>query len=173
VKAQIEGRSLVPLLENPAADWPDREIFTHVGRWPKDADPQKYKFTNCSVRTARWQLVNANTARGGAPRANARRAGEAANKTAGTASSPAEAIVRAGPEPMTSAWQLFDLSADPGQQTDVAAAHPEVVKKLAAAYDAWWDGVQPMLVNEKVPLAPENPFKTLYLKQFGALPAAQ
>ena len=23
-----------------------------------------------------------------------------------------------------SAWQLFDLQADPGQQTDVAAAHP-------------------------------------------------
>jgi arylsulfatase len=168
VKAQVEGRSLVPLLENPNAAWPDREIFTHVGRWPKDADPQKYKFTNCSVRTARWQLVNANAAGGGTPRAHAR---QAPRKPADTASNPSAAIVRAGPEPMTAAWQLFDLQADPGQQTDVAASHPDVVKKLSAAYDAWWDSVQPLLVNEKAPLAPENAFKTLYLKQFGALPA--
>jgi hypothetical protein len=27
--------------------------------------------------------------------------------------------------------------------------------------------VQPLLVNEKAPLAAENPFKTLYQKQFG------
>jgi arylsulfatase len=170
VKAQVEGRSLVPLLENPSAEWPDRELFTHVGRWPKDADPQKYKFTNCSVRTARWHLVNAGAARASAPRGQARAARTA---PAGPASKPKEAIVRSGPEPMTPAWQLFDLQADPGQQADVAGAHPDVVKKLTAAYDAWWDSVQPMLVNEKAPLAAENPFKTLYLQQFGALPGAK
>ena len=75
--------------------------------------------------------------------------------------------MKAGPEPLPASWQLFDIQADPGEQIDVAAAHPEVVKELAAAYDTWWDSVQPMLVNEKVPLAPENPFKTLYQKQFG------
>jgi hypothetical protein len=41
------------------------------------------------------------------------------------------------------------------------------VKQLATAYDQWWDSVQPLLVNEKTPLAAENPFKTLYQKQFG------
>ena len=49
----------------------------------------------------------------------------------------------------------------------LAAANPEVVKQLATAYDQWWDSVQPLLVNEKAPLAAENPFKTLYQKQFG------
>lgn len=163
VKAQVEGRSLVSLLENPNAEWADRQLFTHVGRWPKDADPQKYKFTNCSVRTSRWHLVNANAARGGQPKAKAQ--GKA--KAKAPAAKDANAIVRAGPEPMTASWQLFDLQSDPGEQTDLAAANPDIVKQLATAYDQWWDSVQPLLVNEKTPLAAENPFKTLYQKQFG------
>lgn len=164
VKAQVEGRSLVPLLENPQAEWPDRQIFTHVGRWPKGAAPAQYKFTNCSVRTARWHLVNGGAAGGG---------GKGKGKAQGTAKAPAaagkskDAIVRAGPQPMTAAWQLFDMATDPGEQTDVAAANPAVVQELAAAYDRWWDSVVPLMVNENAPLAAENPFKTLYEKQFG------
>ena len=68
---------------------------------------------------------------------------------------------------MPAAWQLFDLQSDPGEQTDLATANPDIVKQLATAYDQWWDSVQPLLVNEKAPLAAENPFKTLYQKQFG------
>jgi arylsulfatase A-like enzyme len=33
-------------------------------------------------------------------------------------------------------WQLFDLAADPGETTDLAAANPELISELAAAYDA-------------------------------------
>ncbi len=40
----------------------------------------------------------------------------------------------AGDEP--AAMQLFDLSTDPGEQHDVAAAHPDVVKRLKAEFDA-------------------------------------
>ena len=57
-KKQIEGRSLVPLLEDPAAEWPDRKIFTHVGRWPKFAEPDDFKFANAAVRNSRWALVS-------------------------------------------------------------------------------------------------------------------
>jgi arylsulfatase A-like enzyme len=175
VKKQVEGRSLVPLLENPNAAWEDRQLFTHVGRWPKDVDPQQYEFTNCSIRTTRWHLVNANAARGGETKKAAK--GKAKAKTtaptqepktaAGTATKGADAIIKAGPEPMKPTWQLFDLQADPGEQTDLAAAHPEVVKELSTAYSAWWLSCQPLLVNEKAPLPAENPFHTLYWKQFG------
>ncbi|MBI4664568.1 MAG: arylsulfatase [Verrucomicrobia bacterium] len=58
LKVQIEGRSLVPLLENSDAPWPDRFLFTHQGRWPKDANPNEFKFRMCSVRTPRWHLVS-------------------------------------------------------------------------------------------------------------------
>jgi arylsulfatase A-like enzyme len=45
---------------------------------------------------------------------------------------------------MTQRWrlvngaELYDIKADSGQQNDVAAAHPEVVEKLRAAYEGWW-----------------------------------
>jgi arylsulfatase len=55
---QLDGRSLLPLLQDPNAPWPDRYFFTHVGRWPKGEDPDKWKFRGCSVRNARYSLVN-------------------------------------------------------------------------------------------------------------------
>ncbi|WP_372895354.1 arylsulfatase [Stieleria sp.] len=54
----IDGRSLIPLLENPKAPWPDRKLFVHRGRWEKGDDPNNSKFQNCAVRTQRWRFVN-------------------------------------------------------------------------------------------------------------------
>lgn len=58
-RAQVEGRSLVPLLRNPAAPWPDRTLVTHVGRWPKGAAP--VKLGACSIRNSRYSLVHADS----------------------------------------------------------------------------------------------------------------
>lgn len=55
---KLDGRSLVPLLENPQADWPDRMLFVHVGRWKKGANPDDFKYQRCAVRTQRWRFVN-------------------------------------------------------------------------------------------------------------------
>jgi arylsulfatase A-like enzyme len=57
VAAKLDGRSLVPLLKNPAAEWPDRYIVTHVGRWPKGKAAES-KYAACSVRNARYNLVS-------------------------------------------------------------------------------------------------------------------
>lgn len=54
----IDGRSLIGLLEDPNAAWPDRELFVHQGRWEKGSDPNEAKFRNCAVRTQRWRFVN-------------------------------------------------------------------------------------------------------------------
>jgi arylsulfatase A-like enzyme len=53
----LDGRSLLPLLEDPAAEWPDRRLFTHLGRWPKGSDPNAAKYAGFAVRTTRWRLV--------------------------------------------------------------------------------------------------------------------
>ena len=135
VQAQVEGRSLVPLLKNPSAPWPDRVLFTHIGRWERGQAAQA-KCRNCSVRNSRWHLV---------------------------------CVSKAGEKQ----WQLFDVKADPGEKNDVAAQHPEVVKELDAAYDQWWDSVQPQLVNENAVGPKVNPFKALYRKQFGGGPDAE
>lgn len=43
--------------------------------------------------------------------------------------------------------ELYDLSADASQWTDVFEQHPNVVAKLRAHYDAWWAKIVPR-VNE-------------------------
>ena len=38
---------------------------------------------------------------------------------------------------------LYDIKKDPGQEKDIAADHPEVVAKLRADYEKWWEDMQP------------------------------
>jgi arylsulfatase/arylsulfatase A len=38
-------------------------------------------------------------------------------------------------------FELYDLTADPYEQRDLAAARPDVVRELQAAYDLWFDDV--------------------------------
>ena len=54
---QFDGRSLLPLLKAPQADWADRFLFTHVGRWEKGKAAES-QFAHCAVRNTRFQLVN-------------------------------------------------------------------------------------------------------------------
>jgi len=129
VRAQVEGRSLVPLLESGSATWTDRIFVRHIGRWPQGADPRGFKYGPVSVRNQRWQLVNPG-------RENTRQ------------------------------WELYDLAADPGQKSNVAGDHPQVVRQLEAAYDRWWDDVQPSLVNERATPPPFNPYHTQYWNQY-------
>lgn len=119
---ELDGRSLLPLLKDPGADWPDRQRFVHCGRWnsgKRDAS----KFKKCAVRTERWRFVN--------------------NK------------------------ELYDISKDPFEKTDVAGQHAEVITKLRQTYDQWWESVLPLMVNEGLPkVSPENqPLAIRYYKQ--------
>ncbi|HEX2748416.1 MAG TPA: arylsulfatase [Verrucomicrobiales bacterium] len=56
-RAQVEGRSLVPLLENPKAPWPERNLVTHVGRWERGKAAES-KYDGCAIRNNRWKLVS-------------------------------------------------------------------------------------------------------------------
>jgi len=59
---ELDGRSLLPILEQPDSEWPDRELFVHVGRWeekhPQAKTVATAKFVNCAVRTEQWRFVN-------------------------------------------------------------------------------------------------------------------
>jgi arylsulfatase A-like enzyme len=46
-----------------------------------------------------------------------------------------------GEKTTSPALELFDMSADPGQLTDLAKQKPEVVKQLRSAYDDWWSNI--------------------------------
>ena len=118
----LDGRSLLPLLKNPKADWPDRQRFVHCGRW-NAGKRNSFKFKKCAVRTERWRFVN--------------------NK------------------------ELYDISKDPFEKTDVAGSHSEVITKLRLSYDQWWESVLPLMVNEGLPkVSPESqPLAIRYYKQ--------
>lgn len=133
---QVEGRSLVPLLQNPEAEWPTRTLITHVGRWNQGAPPESGKYANCSVRTPRYHLVSAGK--------------------------------KAAAQPD---WELFDLQTDFAESTNVATQQPAIVAEMASAFEKWWESARPLMVNESAEGPAENPFWTLYRKQFGSLPA--
>lgn len=61
--------------------------------------------------------------------------------------------------------QLYDMSKDPGQKTDIAAQHPEIIAKMRAAYDQFWKEARPLMVNETAPMSPTQPFRVNYQKQ--------
>jgi len=50
---------------------------------------------------------------------------------------------------MTERWrlidgkELYDIVADPGQEKDIAADHPEVVARLRSDYEQWWTSLEP------------------------------
>ena len=133
VKKQVEGRSLVPLLGNPASNWADRKLVSHQGRWERYSDPNNSKFKMASIRNKRWSLVSEN-------------GGKEAK------------------------WQLFDLSVDYGQKTNVIDQHPDVVKELSSSFDQWWSECLPLMVNEKVVGPKLNPFAVRYWAQYGGGP---
>ncbi len=57
VAANLDGRSLVPLLRDPNAAWPERYLFTHVGRWKK-GEAANSEYAHCRVRDSRYSLVS-------------------------------------------------------------------------------------------------------------------
>ncbi len=91
---KFDGRSLRPLLDGKAADWPDRILVTDSQRVK---DPIKWR--KSSVMTSQWRLVNGQ--------------------------------------------ELYAIKSDPGQEKNVAEAHPDVVRRLRGFYDAWWAELLP------------------------------
>ncbi|ONI44219.1 hypothetical protein AN641_01210 [Candidatus Epulonipiscioides gigas] len=48
--------------------------------------------------------------------------------------------------------ELYDIDADRAQRNDISAEHPEVVEKLRADYDKWWELVSPKF-DEEIPIS--------------------
>jgi arylsulfatase A-like enzyme len=53
---KLDGRSLVPVLKDAKAAWPERFLFTHIGRWPRGKAAQS-KYAGCAVRWGKYHLV--------------------------------------------------------------------------------------------------------------------
>jgi arylsulfatase len=141
-EGQVEGRSLLPLLEGKTDGWDGRYLFNHVCRWPTGANPEDFREVNFSVRNQKFRYVGAR-AGGGGGKGKAKKGAPAAP---------------AGPE-------LYDMEADPGQTKNVIADHPDIAAKMKAAYDQYWTEAIPLMVNEKVEMSPTRPYHEWYREQ--------
>jgi len=55
---QVEGRSLLDLIDKEKTVWPDRQLFTHKGRWPTGVEPDTHQWRDFAVRDKRFRLVD-------------------------------------------------------------------------------------------------------------------
>lgn len=92
---------------------------------------------NHAVRDGRWKLLVVNKS-------------ERVENIDDVLGSPIPDGVKAEISPLGQWVLLFDLMADPGEQRDLAAQHPEVVARLAKRFDAWdQSNVAPMFTSRR------------------------
>jgi hypothetical protein len=44
-------------------------------------------------------------------------------------------------------WSLFDLARDMKCEVDLSSSKPDMTARLAAAYDDWWGGLYPAMIE--------------------------
>ncbi len=60
---------------------------------------------------------------------------------------------------------LYDIQADPAQRHDVASEHPEVVERLRALYDPFWERVSPRMTPVRIDIGNPAEPKTVLCSQ--------
>ena len=113
----LEGSSIVPMLENPAGV-PERSIIAHLGFWYAPEDVEKSKFLRCSVRSQDFRLVN-----------------EA--EIHNVFSNPRTEVKYLSEKN----WQLFDIKNDLMQERDLRPSNPLKSMEMQSLYDSWWDSI--------------------------------
>lgn len=121
-----DGVNLLPLLRNPTVAWPDRNLFF---QWDSGQVPRRgHSF---AVRNQRYKLVQPTGMDSPGQKHIHDRYAEvctAQNREARTMDGPPR-------------YELYDITRDPGERNDIAAAHPEIVEQMKKAYDDWFTDV--------------------------------
>jgi len=124
---RLDGVSLMPLLRQEARDWPDRTLFF---QWEGTSQPHAGQ--GYAVLTQRYKLVQPVGCAGVPNQTHIRRKYNELCVAQRRGNLTLEGERR---------YLLYDVAADPGETKDIASEHPEIVKKLREAYDAWFEDV--------------------------------
>jgi arylsulfatase/arylsulfatase A len=122
----LDGANLMPLLRQPAAEWPQRTLFF---QWDSGQTPRRGQaFTAVGEK---WKLVQpCGMDLPGQQHIRDRYAELCRLQGRGQRSID-------GPP----RYELYDLAADPGETNDLAGQHPEIVEQMKRLYEAWFDDV--------------------------------
>jgi arylsulfatase A-like enzyme len=137
-----DGRSMLPVLRNPLADWPDRTLFF---QWDSGQQPRRGQAW-CAV-TERWKLTQP-VGMDAPNQKHIRDRYVELCRLQGRGERSIEGVPR---------YELYDLAADPGETNDVAAEQPGIVEKMKKQYEAWFDDVASRWCNPKPTRSPRNP----------------
>lgn len=123
---KLDGKSLLPLLRDPAAGWPDRTLFF---QWDSGQVPRRGRAF--AARSQQWKLVQPT----GMDHPNQRHIRDQYAQLC--------VLQGRGQRSMDGPprYELYDIAADPGERNDVAAAHPGLVEEMRKKYDVWFDDV--------------------------------
>lgn len=125
---RFDGRSLLPLLRQPAAAWEKRSLFF---QW--DSGQQPRRGHAYAVVTEPWKLVQP-TGMDAANQKHIRDRYAELCKLQGRGDRSIEGPPR---------FELYDISKDPGETKDLAAQHGDIVASMRGQYEAWFDDVCP------------------------------
>jgi arylsulfatase A-like enzyme len=123
---KLDGRSLLPLLRNPSADWSDRSVFL---QWDSGQQPQRgHAFT---VLTEKWKLVQPC----GMTATNQQHIRDRYAELC-RLQGRGERSIEGPPR-----YELYNIAADPGETRDLANQHPDIVKRMKQDYEKWFTEV--------------------------------
>jgi len=125
-EGKLDGVSLLPLLKDPSASWPDRTLFF---QWDSGQVPRRGHAY--AVLTERWKLVQPCGM-------DMRQQQHIRNRYAELCrlQGRGERSIDGPPR-----YELYDIAADPGETRDLAAAHPQIVERMKQQYDSWFTEV--------------------------------
>ena len=147
VQPELQGYSLLPLLNGQEWAHEGRYLFHHVGRWPSGS-AASHKHAMGAVRQGNYLLLRSVPCEDEecakySSQCTTLRAVRKGLKTTTYANGTAQYHWGVTP---ADRWALYDVKKDPGCQADIALQNPERVGTMVATYDHWWDEQYPVML---------------------------
>ena len=144
---ELDGISLLSLLEGKSKVLPDRMVISHMGRWPDGkGEVEAHKYAFCSVHWNNYLLVRSQTCGKDDCRGECRVFQKVINGSTVTGYSKKADFHYAVNDKRK--WTLYDIHEDAEQRDDLAVKFPEIVNKMSGAYEKWWTEVFPYIHRE-------------------------
>ena len=123
---KMDGLSLLPLLKDPSAKWPERTLFFQWNGVEKPIRGRAF-----AAITERWKLLQPVGIENPGQQFICDQYTEL-SKIQGRGDRTIK-----GP----SRYELYDLAVDPAERYDLAARYPDIVEQMKKQYNAWFDDV--------------------------------